>query len=153
MAEKIVDDNLKEEKIINGNTDEKTSKTESDITPIIDFNKTEEFKDDYEETAKQVKADLFNQFQIRLLELIIGIAFILLTTKTGVLGTFLFIAALFYLIPDGLIKTIMYFIRYRHYEDYVENKNYKINDNYIEVVMTAIRKKGVFSSGKSEDND
>ncbi|MBO4858408.1 MAG: hypothetical protein J5527_07830 [Treponema sp.] len=132
------------------------AKTVSEITeevkPLIDFSKVEDGYD-YEKRAKEVKDYLRNQMQIRMLEFVIGIAFLILTTKTGVLGTFLFMYAIFYLIPDGLIKSIVYIHRYRHYKDFVESNDYKVNGGYVTVVMSAIRKKGVFNAGRSENND
>ena len=120
--------------------------------PLIDFSKVEDGYD-YEKRAKEVKDYLKNQMQIRLLEFIIGIAFLILTTKTGPLGAILFMVAIFYLIPDGLIKSIVYIHRYRHYKDFVESRDYKVNGGYVTIVMNAIRQKGVFNAGRSENND
>ena len=131
---------------------EKTqTETKEETTPVIDFEKTEEYPDDYEKNSKEVKDMLLNKLQIKLLELVLGICFILLTTKTGVLGTFLFIAGLFYLIPDGLVKSLAYFYRYKHFEDYVESRDYKISENYWTIVMTKMREKGIFNSGKKDN--
>ena len=130
-----------------------TAASESDIQPVMDFSKTEEAPDNYAQKGKQVKDFLRNQMQTRLLEFFIGILFIFLTTKTGVLGSTLFMVAIFYLIPDGLIKSIVYIYRYRHYEDYIESNDYRVTGGYISIVMTAIRKKGVFNAGRSENND
>ncbi len=160
---KFVDDSEKEyeESLKKRQEVEKTGTTEtvaaadseSDVQPIIDFSKTEEGPDNYSEKGKQVKDFLKNQMQTRLLEFFIGILFIVLTTKTGVLGSILFMVAIFYLIPDGLIKSIVYIYRYKHYEDYIESNDYRVTGGYISIVMTAIRKKGVFNAGRSENND
>lgn len=133
--------------------DDAEKKPEVDIEPIMDFSKTEDTSFDYVQRGKEVKAFLKNQMQTRLLEFFIGILFIFLTTKTGVLGSILFMVAIFYLIPDGLIKSIVYIYRYRHFEDYIESNDYKVSGGYISIVMTAIRKKGVFNAGRSENND
>lgn len=128
------------------------SETTEEVKPLIDFSKSDDSYD-FDKRAKEVKDYLRNQMQIRMLEFVIGIAFLILTTKTGVLGTFLFMYAIFYLIPDGLIKSIVYIHRYRHYKDFVESNDYKVNGGYVTVVMSAIRKKGVFNAGRSENND
>ena len=127
--------------------------SETDVQPIIDFSKTEDTSFDYVQRGKEVKAFLKNQMEMRLLEFFIGILFIVLTTKTGVLGSILFMAAIFYLIPDGLLKSIIYIYRYRHYENYIESNDYRVTGGYISIVMSAIRKKGVFNAGRSENND
>ncbi len=128
------------------------SETTEEVKPLIDFSKVEDGYD-YEKRAKEVKDYLKNQMQIRMLEFVIGIAFLILTTKTGSLGAILFMAAIFYLIPDGLIKSIVYIHRYRHYKDFVESNDYRVSGGYISIVMSAIRKKGVFNAGRSENND
>ena len=148
-SEKEYEDSLKERQKVEKATDA----SESDIQPIMDFSKTEDGSYDYIQRGKEVKAFLKNQMQTRLLEFFIGILFIFLTTKTGVLGSILFMVAIFYLIPDGLIKSIVYIYRYRHFEDYIESNDYKVKGGYISIVMTAIRKKGVFNAGRSENND
>ena len=160
---KFVDDSEKEyekslkkrQEVEKNSTTERvaTADSESDVQPIMDFSKTEDSSFDYAQRGKDVKAFLKNQMQTRLLEFFIGILFIFLTTKTGVLGSILFMVAIFYLIPDGLIKSIVYIYRYRHYEDYIESNDYRVTGGYISIVMTAIRKKGVFNAGRSENND
>lgn len=148
-AEREYEESLKKRQEV----EKTTAAPESDIQPIIDFSKTEDTSFDYVQRGKDVKAFLKNQMQTRLLEFLIGILFIILTTKTGVLGSILFMVAIFYLIPDGLIKSIVYIYRYRHFEDYIESNDYKVNGGYISIVMNAIRKKGVFNAGRSENND
>ena len=128
------------------------SETTEEVKPLIDFSKAEDTYD-YDKRAREVKDYLKNQMQIRMLEFVIGIAFLILTTKTGSLGAILFMAAIFYLIPDGLIKSIVYIHRYRHYKDFVESNDYRVSGGYISIVMSAIRKKGVFNAGRSENND
>ena len=136
----------------NEKNEEKIEKAEEkETSPVMDFEKTEEYPDDYEKKSKEVKDMLLSKLQTKLLELVLGICFLILTTKTGVLGTLLFIAGLFYLIPDGLVKSIAYFYRYRHYEDYVESRDYKISESYWNIVMTKMREKGIFNSGKKDD--
>ena len=136
----------------NEKNEEKIEKSEEkETSPVMDFEKTEEYPDDYEKKSKEVKDMLLSKLQTKLLELVLGICFLILTTKTGVLGTLLFIASLFYLIPDGLVKSIAYFYRYRHYEDFVESRDYKISESYWNIVMTKMREKGIFNSGKKDD--
>lgn len=136
----------------NEKNEEKIEKAEEkETSPVMDFEKTEEYPDDYEKKSKEVKDMLLSKLQTKLLELVLGICFLILTTKTGVLGTLLFIAGLFYLIPDGLVKSIAYFYRYRHYEDFVESRDYKISESYWNIVMTKMREKGIFNSGKKDD--
>ena len=136
----------------NEKNEEKIEKSEEkETSPVMDFEKTEEYPDDYEKKSKEVKDMLLSKLQTKLLELVLGICFLILTTKTGVLGTLLFIAGLFYLIPDGLVKSIAYFYRYRHYEDFVESRDYKISESYWNIVMTKMREKGIFNSGKKDD--
>ena len=130
----------------------KTVSESAEEKPLIDFSKVEDTYD-YDKRAREVKDYLKNQMQIRMLEFVIGIAFLILTTKTGSLGAILFMAAIFYLIPDGLIKSIVYIHRYRHYKDFVESNDYRVSGGYISIVMSAIRKKGVFNAGRSENND
>lgn len=131
---------------------EKENKVEEKIekeSPVIDFSSIDENSDkEYVAKAKEVKANIIAQLEIRVLELIGGIACLILTTKTGVLGTFLFMAAIFYLVPEGLVKSIAYLFRLRHYEDYVESNDYKVSGGYLTVVMDAIREKGIFNAGK-----
>ena len=100
---KFIDDSEKEyeESLKKRQEAEKTAVTpESDIQPLMDFSKTEDTSYDYVQRGKDVKAFLKNQMQTRLLEFFIGILFIFLTTKTGVLGSILFMVAIFYLIQD-----------------------------------------------------
>jgi len=125
---------------------EEAAKADStkDEEPVIDFEKTEEYPDEYEEKGKEVKELFLNKLQIKLLEFVLGICFMILTTKTGFLGTFLFIVGLFYLIPDGLVKSISYFYRYKHYENYIESRDYKINESYWTIVMNKMKEKGIF---------
>ena len=130
----------------------KTVSESAEEKPLIDFSKVEDTYD-YDKRAREVKDYLKNQMQIRMLEFVIGIAFLILTTKTCSLGAILFMAAIFYLIPDGLIKSIVYIHRYRHYKDFVESNDYRVSGGYISIVMSAIRKKGVFNAGRSENND
>lgn len=146
------DEELKNEKNeAKENTQTETKAESKETTPVMDFEKTEEYPDDYEKKSKEVKEMLMSKLQIKLLELVLGICFLILTTKTGVLGTFLFMAGLFYLIPDGLVKSIAYFYRYKHFEDYVESRDYKISENYWTIVMTKMREKGIFNSGKKDN--
>lgn len=146
------DEELKNEKNeAKENTQTEIKDEAKETTPVMDFEKTEEYPDDYEKKSKEVKEMLMSKLQIKLLELVLGICFLILTTKTGVLGTFLFMAGLFYLIPDGLVKSIAYFYRYKHFEDYVESRDYKISENYWTIVMTKMREKGIFNSGKKDN--
>ena len=56
------------------------SESAEEVKPLIDFSKAEDTYD-FDKRAKEVKDYLRNQMQIRMLEFVIGIAFLILTTN------------------------------------------------------------------------
>lgn len=117
---------------------------EKEEQPLVDFSKTEDGNDKYNEKAEIVK-DMFNHRLITYLcFLILGILCLILTPKSGPAGLVLFLAAVFYLLPTAIIKGIYTLHQRIHYKDYVEYR--KGDGSYLKIVMNAIRNKDLFGN-------
>lgn len=120
-------------------------KRAEETAPFIDFNETEEYSDTYDKQAKQIRSYLHHQMIGKFAELVFGIFCIAMTPFTGPFGCLLFVTALFYLIPDSLVKGSTYFHRVLHYKDYIVSSDYKLEDFYLKVVMDTMRRKGTLA--------
>lgn len=125
-------------------------KKEEETAPFIDFSKTEEYADDYDTRKKSVKKSFIEQLISKLAEIFFGVVCVIATPMAGPIGSILFMAAIFYFFPDGIIKGIVLIHRLRHYEDYVTHKETRINQNFVRVVMNAMGNKW-FISKKNND--
>jgi len=119
-------------------------KRAEETAPLMDFSVTEEYEDDYSRRAKDVVNYFKNQLVSKIIQTLFGIFCIIMTTHIGPVGSVLFIAAVFYFIPDGVIKGIFAAYRLAHSKDYICAKNYHLDKNYIGTVMEAMRKKGIY---------
>lgn len=117
-------------------------KEDEKLSPLVDFS-AEDQNDDYEEKAAAVKKKFKTDLFAKGLELILGIICIYFSNKTGVIGTLLFIAAIFYLIPDGLVKGIVLISKYRHYKDFVTAGS-PVKGSYIKDMMENMLHKDLY---------
>lgn len=89
-------------------------------TSITQFDDSEDEKKlAYEKSIQEKKIFFTNCLISNLTKLVFAIICFIFTTKTGVLGTVLFIIALFYFLPIGVIRTIVYAHRLAHAADFV----------------------------------
>lgn len=116
---------------------------EEQTAPFIDFSKTEESPDKFDEKANMIHKYYSEMIFSKIIQLLFGVFCIFMTVHTGAFGLVLFIAALFYLIPDSIIKLVVYIKRYKHYKDYVEADDYHVDNHYLQIVLNAfMRNKG-----------
>lgn len=102
------------------------TENQEEVKPLADFSATEE-PDDFETKASEIKVYFLNKLLFYFLMFLFGIVCMAAVTKTGILGVIFFIAALFYLLPVGLIKTIGYLRRLSHYKDYCNKSRDDLN--------------------------
>lgn len=115
-------------------------KHQEEISPLIDFSKTEEEPDDFNQKSETVKKYFREQLIGKISQLLFGIFCIIMTVHMGVIGSVFFIAAIFYLIPDGFIKTIVFSYRLLHHTDFVTAKDYHVDNHYLQIVVQKFRK-------------
>lgn len=116
------------------------AKREAETAPLMDFSVTEDSPDDYGERYKKIKNYYRSCIVGKISQFLFGVFCIVMTTRLGPLGSVVFIAALFYFIPDGLIKGIVYINRYIHATDYVLAKDYHVDNHYLQIVLNRFRK-------------
>ncbi len=122
------------------------AKKAEETAPLMDFSVTEESKDDYEQRAKTVVSYYKNRLVSKIIQTLFGIFCIVMTPMAGPLGSVLFISAIFYFIPDGLVKLITAAYRLVHSNDYIlsKDKNYHMDKSYLGMVMDVVRRKGIY---------
>ena len=97
---------------------------EKDTSPVVDFDDSEDEKKlAYEKSIQEKKIFFANCLISNITKLVFAAVCFIFTTKTGVLGTFLFVIAIFYFLPIGLIITIVYAYRMAHVKDYIAYDN------------------------------
>lgn len=119
---------------------------EEQTAPLIDFSKTEESPDKFDEKAELIHKYYSEKIFSKVVQLLFGIFCIFMTVHTGAFGLVLFIAAIFYLIPDSLTKLVVFLKRYKHYKDYVEADDYHVDNHYLQIVLKE------FMKNKKKDN-
>lgn len=113
---------------------------EEQTAPLIDFSKTEEKPDNFDEKAALIHKYYAEKIFSKVIQLLFGLFCIFMTIHTGAFGLVLFIVAIFYLIPDSLTKLVVFIKRYRHYKDYVEADDYHVDNHYLQIVLNSFMK-------------
>ena len=113
------------------------------VTPIMEFDDTEdEKKIAYAKNLQEKKIFFTNCLISNITKIVFAIICFIFTQKTGVIGTFLFIIALFYFLPIGVIRTIVYAHRLIHVKDYVSFDNDFVAVDLFHFMHSHLKRKG-----------